>query len=55
MRSKERGCSLKKIDDAKDKAAKEVHELHSDLKDDLKERLVRIEADISIIKAKNNL
>ncbi len=44
-----------KIDDAKDKVAKEVHELHSDLKDDMKERLIRMEADISIIKAKNDL
>jgi acylphosphatase len=44
-----------KIDDAKDEITNEVKELRSDLRDDLKERLVRMEADISQIKAKNGL
>ena len=35
--------------------AGEVKELHSDLKDDLKERLVRMEADVSQIKARIGL
>ena len=33
----------------------EVKELHSDLQDDLKERLVRMEADVSQIKARIGL
>jgi acylphosphatase/predicted nucleic acid-binding Zn-ribbon protein len=44
-----------KIDDAREEIAGEVKELHSDLRDDLKERLVRIEADVSLIKAKIGL
>ena len=44
-----------KIDDAKDEIANEVKELRSDLRDDMKERLIRMEADISQIKAKNGL
>ena len=44
-----------KIDDAREEIAGEVKELHSDLKDDLKERLVRMEADISQIKARIGL
>jgi hypothetical protein len=44
-----------KIDDAKDEIANEVKELRCDLRDDLKERLIRMEADISQIKAKNRL
>jgi len=44
-----------KIDDAREEIVGEVKELHSDLKDDLKERLVRMEADISQIKARIGL
>jgi len=44
-----------KIDDARDEAIGEVKELRSDLRDDLKERLIRMEADISQIKAKSGL
>ena len=44
-----------KIDDAREEIAGEVKELHSDLRDDLKERLVRIEADVSLIKARIGL
>jgi acylphosphatase/uncharacterized protein YoxC len=44
-----------KIDDAREEIAGEVKELHSDLKDDLKERLVRMQADISQIKARIGL
>jgi len=44
-----------KIDDARDEIAGEVKELHSDLQDDLKERLVRMEADVSQIKARIGL
>jgi acylphosphatase/uncharacterized protein YoxC len=44
-----------KIDDAKDEITNEVKELRCDLRDDLKERLIRMEADISQIKAKNGL
>lgn len=44
-----------KVDDAKDEITNEVKELRSDLRDDLKERLIRMEADISQIKAKNGL
>jgi acylphosphatase len=42
-----------KIDDARDEVISEVKELRSDLRDDLKERLIRMEADISQIKAKS--
>ena len=44
-----------KIDDAREEIADSVKELHSDLKDDLKERLVRMEADVSQIKARIGL
>jgi len=44
-----------KIDDAKDEITNEVKELRRDLRDDLKERLIRMEADISQIKAKSGL
>jgi acylphosphatase len=44
-----------KIDDAREEIAGEVRGLHSDLRDDLKERLVRMEADISQIKARIGL
>jgi acylphosphatase/uncharacterized protein YoxC len=44
-----------KIDDARGEIAGEVKELHSDLQDDLKERLVRMEADVSQIKARIGL
>lgn len=44
-----------KIDDAKDEIANEVKELRCDLRDDLKDRLIRMEADISQIKAKGGL
>ena len=44
-----------KIDDARDEAIGEIKELRSDLRDDLKERLIRMEADISQIKAKSGL
>ncbi len=44
-----------KIDDAKVEIANEAKELRSDLRDDLKERLIRIEADISQMKARNSL
>jgi acylphosphatase/uncharacterized coiled-coil DUF342 family protein len=43
------------IDDARDEVISEVKELRSDLRDDLKERLIRMEADISQIKAKSGL
>jgi acylphosphatase len=45
----------KKIDDAKVEIANEVKELRSGLRDDLKARLIRIEADISQMKARNSL
>jgi acylphosphatase/predicted nucleic acid-binding Zn-ribbon protein len=44
-----------KIDDAKDGITNEVKELRHDLRDDLKERLIRMQADISQIKAKSGL
>jgi len=44
-----------KMDDARDEITNEVKELRSDLRDDLKERLIRMEADISQIKAKGGL
>jgi acylphosphatase/archaellum component FlaC len=44
-----------KIDDAKDEVISEVKELRCDLRDDLKERLIRMEADVSQIKAKCGL
>jgi chromosome segregation ATPase len=44
-----------KIDDAREEIADSVKELHSDLKDDLRERLVRMEADVSQIKARIGL
>jgi acylphosphatase/archaellum component FlaC len=44
-----------KIDDSRDEVISEVKELRSDLRDDLKERLIRMEADISEIKAKSGL
>jgi len=44
-----------KIDDARDEVISEVKELRSDLRDDLKERLIRMQADISQIKAKSSL
>jgi archaellum component FlaC len=44
-----------KIDDARDEVIGEVKELRSDLRDDLKERLIRMDADISQIKAKCGL
>ena len=44
-----------KIDDARDEVISEVKELRSDLRDDLKERLIRMDADISQIKAKCGL
>ena len=44
-----------KIDDARDEVISEVKELRSDLRDDLKERLIRMEADVSQIKAKCDL
>jgi acylphosphatase/uncharacterized protein YoxC len=44
-----------KIDDARDDVMSEVKELRSDLRDDLKERLIRMEADISQVKAKCGL
>ncbi len=44
-----------KIDDARDEVISEVKDLRSDLRDDLKERLIRMEADISQIKAKSGL
>jgi acylphosphatase/uncharacterized protein YoxC len=44
-----------KVDDAKDEIANEVRELRCYLRDDMKERLIRMEADISQIKAKNGL
>ncbi|MCK9564826.1 MAG: acylphosphatase [Methanothrix sp.] len=44
-----------KIDDARDEVMSEVKELHSDLRDDLKERMIRMEADISQMKAKSGL
>jgi acylphosphatase/chromosome segregation ATPase len=44
-----------KIDDARDDVISEVKDLRSDLRDDLKERLIRMEADLSQIKAKSGL
>jgi len=44
-----------KIDDARDEVTIEVKELRCDLRDDLKERLIRMEADISQVKAKCGL
>ena len=44
-----------KIDDARDEVVCEVKELRSDRRDDLKERLIRMEADISQVKAKCGL
>jgi acylphosphatase/archaellum component FlaC len=44
-----------KIDDARDEVISEVKELRCDLRDDLKERLIRMEADVSQIKAKCGL
>ena len=44
-----------KIDDARDEVISEVKELRSDLRDDLKERLIRMESDISQVKAKCRL
>jgi len=44
-----------KIDDARDEVISEVKDLRSDLRDDLKERLIRMEADLSQIKAKSGL
>ena len=44
-----------RIDSAKDEIAASIDDIHSDLRDDLKERLVKIEADISQIKAKTGI
>ncbi|HEX7444985.1 MAG TPA: acylphosphatase [Methanothrix sp.] len=44
-----------RIDSAKDEIAASIDEIHSDLRDDLKERLVKIEADVSQIKAKTGI
>lgn len=44
-----------KIDGAKEEIAGEIRELRSELRDDLKERLVRMEADVSQIKARIGL
>jgi len=44
-----------KIDDAREEIVVEVRELRIDLRDDLKERLVKMEADVSQIKAKIGL
>jgi acylphosphatase len=44
-----------KIDSAKIEIAGSIDDVHSDLRDDLKERLVKIEEDISQIKAKTGI
>jgi acylphosphatase len=44
-----------KIDESKDQIAGEIRELRSDLRDDLKVRMARMEADISQIKTKVGL
>jgi acylphosphatase len=44
-----------RIDRAKDEIAASIDDIHSDLRDDLKERLVKIEADVSQIKAKTGI
>ena len=44
-----------RIDSAKDEIAASIDDIHSDLRDDLKERLVKIEADVSQIKAKTGI
>jgi len=44
-----------RVDDAKDEIAGSIDDIHSDLRDDLKERLVKIEEDISQIKAKTGI
>jgi Acylphosphatases len=43
------------IGDAKDEIARSIDDIHSDLRDDLKERLVKIEEDVSQIKAKTGI
>lgn len=43
------------IGDAKDEIAGSIDDIHSDLRDDLKERLVKIEEDVSQIKAKTGI
>ena len=44
-----------RIDGAKDEIASSIDDIHSDLRDDLKERLVKIEGDVSQIKAKTGI
>jgi acylphosphatase/uncharacterized coiled-coil DUF342 family protein len=44
-----------KIDDAREEIAGETKELRSDLRDDLRERMIRMEADVSQIKARIGL
>ena len=45
-----------RVDDAKDEIAGSIDDIHSDhLRDDLKERLVKIEEDVSQIKAKTGI
>ena len=44
-----------RIENAKDEIAASIDDVHSDLRDDLKERLVKIEEDISQIKAKTGI
>lgn len=43
------------IEDAKDEIAGSIDDIHSDLRDELRERLVKIEDDISQIKAKTGI
>lgn len=43
------------IDGAKDGIAASIDDIHSDLRDDLREQLVKIEADVSQIKAKTDI
>jgi acylphosphatase len=44
-----------RIDNARDEIAASIDDIHNDLRDDLKERLIKIEADVSQIKAKTGI
>ena len=44
-----------RIDNARDEIAASIDDIHNDFRDDLKERLIKIEADVSQIKAKTGI
>lgn len=44
-----------RIDNARGEIAASIDDIHTDLRDDLKERLIKIEADVSQIKAKTGI